>query len=56
MSAAAEATRKLESLRLRGAAAGLESLPEHAHGEGMTSQAFLECLVDSELRDHTSSS
>jgi DNA replication protein DnaC len=53
MSAAVEATRKLESLRLRGAAAGLEALLERAQGEGMTYQAFLESLVDSEMRDRT---
>ena len=53
MSAAAEATRKLESLRLRGAAAGLEALLERAQGEGMTYQAFLESLVDTEMRDRT---
>jgi DNA replication protein DnaC len=53
MSAAAEATRKLESLRLRGAAAGLETLLERAQGEGMTYQAFLDSLVETEIRDRT---
>lgn len=53
MSAAAEATRKLESLRLRGAAAGLEALLERAQGEGMTYQVFLESLVDAEMRDRS---
>jgi DNA replication protein DnaC len=53
MSATLEATRKLESLRLRGAAAGLEALIERAQGEGMTYQAFLDSLVETEIRDRT---
>jgi len=53
MSISAESTRKLETLRLRGAAAGLETLLERAQSEGLTYQAFLDALVDSELRDRT---
>jgi DNA replication protein DnaC len=53
MSVATESKRKLESLRLRGAATGLETLLERAQSEGLTYQAFLEALVDTELRDRT---
>jgi len=53
MSVAAESTRKLESLSLRGAAASLETLLERAQGEGMTYQAFLDTLVDTEIHDRS---
>lgn len=51
MSVVAESSRKLETLSLRGAAASLESLIERAQEEGLTYQAFLDALVDTELRD-----
>lgn len=51
MSVVAESTKKLESLSLRGAAASLASLIERAQAEGLTYQAFLDALVDTELRD-----
>lgn len=38
---------------LRGAAASLESIIERAQGEGLTYQAFLDILVDTELRDRS---
>lgn len=53
MSLVLESTRKLETLRLRGAAAGLETILERAQGEGMTYQAFLDTLVETELRDRS---
>jgi DNA replication protein DnaC len=53
MSVATESTRKLEALSLRGAAASLETLLERAQGEGLTYQAFLDTLVDTELRDRS---
>lgn len=53
MSVIAESVRTLESLRLRGAAAGLVNLLERAQGENMTFQAFLDALVDTELRDRS---
>jgi DNA replication protein DnaC len=49
----AEATRKLESLRLRGAAAGLEALLDRAQRESLTYQAFLDSLVETEIRDRS---
>jgi DNA replication protein DnaC len=51
MSAPHEATRKLENLRLRGAAANLDGILEHAQGSGVTYRDFLETLLDAELRD-----
>jgi len=53
MSAVNDIARKLDSLRLRGAAASVESLLERAQGEEMTYQAFLDSLVETEIRDRT---
>ena len=51
MSAIAESERKLESLRLRGASSKLPELLKLAESEGMTCLAFLESLVDVDLKD-----
>jgi DNA replication protein DnaC len=51
MSVTSESTRKLDALRLRGAAAQLDGLLERAQSESMTYQAFLDAVTDAELRD-----
>lgn len=51
MNATADAKGKLELLRLRGAAAGLERIPERAQADTATYRDFLECVLDAELRD-----
>jgi DNA replication protein DnaC len=51
MSALVDAKGKLESLRLRGAAAGLERIIERAQTDGVSYRDFLECVLDTELRD-----
>lgn len=51
MSATLETTRKLETLRLRGAAASLDGILARAQEEGRTYRDFLDELLDTELRD-----
>ena len=51
MSATLETTRKLETLRLRGAAASLDGILSRAQEEGRTYRDFLDELLDTELRD-----
>ena len=53
MNGVAEAARKLESLRLKGAAANLEPILARAQSGSLTYQAFLDELVDSEIRDRS---
>ena len=53
MSVTAESTRRLDTLRLRGAAAQLDTLLERAQTESLTYQAFLDSVMDSELRDRS---
>lgn len=53
MSEVAESARKLESLRLRGASANLETLLERAQAESQTYLSFLENLVTTELHDRS---
>jgi len=53
MNGVAEAARKLESLRLKGAAANLGPIIERAQSGSLTYQAFLDELVDSEIKDRS---
>lgn len=51
MSATLDAKGKLESLRLRGAASGLDRILERAQADTATYRDFLDRLLDAELRD-----
>ena len=53
MTATSESTRKLETLRLRGAAAQLDGIIERAQTDNLTYQAFLDAIVDTELKDRS---
>ncbi len=53
MNATVDAKGKLESLRLRGAAAGLDRILERAQADSSTYRDFLECVLDAELSDRS---
>jgi len=51
MSVITESARRLDTLRLRGAATHLDTLLARAQAESLTYQAFLDAVMDSELCD-----